>query len=144
MRSQGWVTLNFMIMKIVNISTYFKTCIQANLWHVITNHWIDLLSQEWSHLKDMLSVLLTMSNFSHFIQGALNQFNTKLFKTLPHDTNYFLQEHCFWPKAGLPHVSGSCPRCGTSFLNTSSTLISEFKASFSRTLSKNKDLCGKC
>ena len=27
---------------------------------------MDLLSQEWSHLKDMLSVLLTMFNFTHF------------------------------------------------------------------------------
>ena len=27
---------------------------------------MDLFSQEWSHLKDMLSVLLTMSNFPYF------------------------------------------------------------------------------
>ena len=27
---------------------------------------MDLLSQEWSHQKDMLSVLLTMSSFSYF------------------------------------------------------------------------------
>ena len=28
---------------------------------------MDLLSQEWSHLKGMPAVLLTMSNFQHFI-----------------------------------------------------------------------------
>ena len=27
---------------------------------------MDILSQEWSHLKGMLSVLLTMSNFPNF------------------------------------------------------------------------------
>ena len=38
---------------------------------------MDLLSQEWSHLKGMLAVLLTMSNFQHFIaQWTLrNQFS---------------------------------------------------------------------
>ena len=40
---------------------------------------MDLLSQEWSHLKGMLAVLLTMSNFQHFIaQRTLrNQFSLR-------------------------------------------------------------------
>ena len=36
MMSQTWVNINFMIMKIDNISSYFKTFIQVNLQHVIS------------------------------------------------------------------------------------------------------------
>ena len=50
--------------------------------------------------KQLFILLSLRSNTDkhEFIQGALNQFNTKLFKRLPHNTNYFLQKHCFWPK----------------------------------------------
>ena len=57
------VISNFVIPEIVNILTCIKSWIQANLWHAIQHHRMDLLSQEWSHLKDIVVLLLEISNF---------------------------------------------------------------------------------
>ena len=48
---------------------------------------MDLLSQEWSHLKDMLSVLVTMSNFPHF--NAQRTLRNKFFLSFPKRTTKY-------------------------------------------------------
>ena len=56
--SWGWVILNFVIVKIVNIETYIKTFLQVKLCSAINHHRMLLLGQERFHLKDMLAYIL--------------------------------------------------------------------------------------